>query len=139
MHSPQVYYSLGLLYSESCNFSKAANYFKEYLIGEKDPEGYFWLGKSLSELKQYKESINAISKSISLDTKNAKYYLYRGKIYDEQGLISEARVDYMTALSLDSKCLVPYFIRYKEFLKNGNKEKAHKIKRFLMKIKQVNS
>ena len=138
-YSMQVYFSLGLLYIESYEFSKALYYLKQFVSKEVSAEGNFWLGKVFAELKQYTQSIEAFSQAITLNSKGASYYLHRGQVYEIKGMMLEAKIDYEKALSIDSKCLVPYYMKYKELQSRGDIEKAKKIKRFLLNIKKLHS
>ena len=137
MHSPYVYFSLGLLYIDTGHLIKAKEILSQFAEKANDPEGYFWLGKALSDSGQYSKSLSALSTAIKLNPKKAMYYLFRGQVYEMEGSALLGKCDYKAALAVDPKCLVPYYTKYKMSEEAGDLSTAESIRQFLLKMKSL--
>jgi tetratricopeptide (TPR) repeat protein len=71
-------------------------------------EGYYWLGRSYYEIRDYDNSVEQAEKSVSLDPKNSLYHQWLGRAYGGKAdrdrsfsLAKKVKAEFKEAVSLD--------------------------------------
>lgn len=102
-HSPYVYYSLGLLYQEVCQYKYSNSFLKKFLIEIDAPEAHYQLAKNYHSIKQYLKSADQCTKAIILNPHCSAYYNLRSDVYFKIGLDDMAKEDINTMEGLKPK------------------------------------
>ena len=96
LHSPYVFYSLGLLYQDMNNYNNSIKFFKLFNRLLDNADVHFQIALDYFNLKDFVNAAEEISKAIDLNNDCAEYYLFRSEIYKNMGLKEmENEDDYM--------------------------------------------
>ena len=91
MHSPNVYYSLGSLYSKLGNLEQAVGLLEQFLKMRESPEAHFEIAKVLASLGKYTEAAVHLSRAIEIDTEDdARYYHERARVYEAMDMVTSS-------------------------------------------------
>ena len=93
LHSPYVFYSLGLLYNEIKEYKYAINFFKLFNQLIDNSEVHFNLAKNYFLDKKYVNAGKEINKAIELNKNIIEYYIFRKNLYNFIGLKESANKD----------------------------------------------
>lgn len=86
MHSPYVFYSLGLLYQELSQFKYSNSFFKLFLQLLDKSDVHFQMAKNYSQIGKYVKSAEHLTKAIEMNKECVEYYRFRAEIYRVIGL-----------------------------------------------------
>ena len=86
LHSPYVFYSLGILYQELKEYQNSNKFFKLFYKLMDNADLHFQMGINYFSMKDYANAAEEISKAIDLNNECAEYYLFRSEIYKKMGL-----------------------------------------------------
>ena len=90
MHSPYVFYSLGLLYQELSQFKYSNSFFKLFLQLINKADVHFQMAKNYSQIGKYIKAAEHLTKAIEGDKECVEYYRFRAEIYRVIGLTEMA-------------------------------------------------
>ena len=90
MHSPYVFYSLGLLYQELSQFKYSNSFFKLFLQLLNKADVHFQMAKNYSQLGKYIKAAERLTKAIEGNKECVEYYRFRAEIYRVIGLTEMA-------------------------------------------------
>lgn len=93
MHSPYVFYSLGLLYQEISQFKYSNSFFKLFLQLIDKADAHFQMAKNYSQIGKYIKTAEELTKAINLNKEEIEYYKFRAEIYKLIGLTEMANDD----------------------------------------------
>lgn len=93
MHSPYVFYSLGLLYQEISQFKYSNIFFKLFLQLIDKADAHFQMAKNYSQIGKYIKTAEELTKAINLNKEEIEYYKFRAEIYKLIGLTEMANDD----------------------------------------------
>ena len=94
LHSPYVFYSLGLLYQDMNNYNNSIKFFKLFNRLLDNADVHFQIALDYFNLKDFVNAAEEISKAIDLNNDCAEYYLFRSEIYKNMGLKEMENEDY---------------------------------------------
>lgn len=104
MHSPYVFYSLGLLYQEVSQFKYSNSFFKLFLQLIDNADVHFQMAKNYSQIGKYIKTAEQLTKAININKEEAEYYKFRSEVYKLIGLTEMANDDEkMVQLIIKSK------------------------------------
>ena len=104
MHSPYVFYSLGLLYQEVSQLKYSNSFFKLFLQLIDNANVHFQMAKNYSQIGKYIKTAEQLTKAININKEEVEYYKFRAEIYKLIGLTEMANDDEkMVQLILKSK------------------------------------
>jgi hypothetical protein len=86
LHSPYVFYSLGILYQELKEYQNSNKFFKLFHKLMDSADLHFQMGINYFYMKDYANAAEEISQAIDLNNECAEYYLLRSEIYKKMGL-----------------------------------------------------
>jgi len=90
------------------------------------PNLYYEMGSLFVRMEMYNSSLKEFEKAISLDSKNAKYYITKGNIYFKLNQFENALTEYSKILIFDKDNSEAYHLISKILLKNGKLDDALK-------------
>ena len=91
LHSPYVFYSLGLLYQDMKDYKNSIKFFKLFNRLLDNADVHFQIALNHFNLKDFVNAAEEISKAIDLNNDCAEYYLFRSEIYKNMGLEEKGR------------------------------------------------
>jgi len=94
LHSPYVFYSLGLLYQDMKDYKNSIKFFKLFNRLLDNADVHFQISLNHFNLKDFVNAAEEISKAIDLNNDCAEYYLFRSEIYKNMGLKEMEDEDY---------------------------------------------
>ena len=94
LHSPYVFYSLGLLYQDMKDYKNSIKFFKLFNRLLDNADVHFQIALNHFNLKDFVNAAEEISKAIDLNNDCAEYYLFRSEIYKNMGLKEMEDEDY---------------------------------------------
>ena len=94
LHSPYVFFSLGLLYQDMNDYKNSIKFFKLFNRLLDNADVHFQIGLNYFNLRDFVNAAEEISKAIDLNNDCAEYYLFRSEIYKNMGLIEMEDEDY---------------------------------------------
>ena len=94
LHSPYVFYSLGLLYQDMKDYKNSIKFFKLFNRLLDNADVHFQIALNHFNLKDFVNAAEEISKAIDLNNGCAEYYLFRSEIYKNMGLKEMEDEDY---------------------------------------------
>ena len=94
LHSPYVFYSLGLLYQDMKDYKNSIKFFKLFNRLLDNADVHFQISLDYFNLKDFVNAAEEISKAIDLNNDCAEYYLFRSEIYKNMGLKEMEDEDY---------------------------------------------
>lgn len=104
MHSPYVFYSLGLLYQEVSQFKYSNSFFKLFLQLIDNADVHFQMAKNYSQIGKYIKTAEQLTKAININKEEVEYYKFRAEVYKLIGLTEMANDDEkMVQLIIKSK------------------------------------
>ena len=86
LHSPYVFYSLGILYQELKEYQNSNKFFKLFYRLMNSDDLHFQIGINYYYMKDYVNAAEELSKAIELNNECAEYYQFRSEIYKNMGL-----------------------------------------------------
>ena len=86
LHSPYVFYSLGLLYQDMNEYINSNKFFRLFNRLLDNADVHFQMAINYFNLKDYVNAGEEISKAIDINGECAEYYLFRSEIYRNMGL-----------------------------------------------------
>ena len=86
LHSPYVFYSLGILYQELKEYQNSNKFFKLFYRLMNSDDLHFQMGINYYYMKDYVNAAEELSKAIELNSECAEYYQFRSEIYKNMGL-----------------------------------------------------
>ena len=86
LHSPYVFYSLGLLYQEIKEYQNSNKFFLLFYRLMDNADLHFQMGLNYFYLKDFVNAAEELSKAIELNSECAEYYQFRSEIYKKMGL-----------------------------------------------------
>ena len=94
LHSPYVFFSLGLLYQDMNDYKNSIKFFKLFNRLLDNADVHFQIGLNYFNLRDFVNAAEEISKAIDLNNDCAEYYLFRSEIYKNMGLKEMENEDY---------------------------------------------
>ena len=94
LHSPYVFFSLGLLYQDMNDYKNSIKFFKLFNRLLDNADVHFQIGLNYFNLRDFVNAAEEISKAIDLNKDCAEYYLFRSEIYKNMGLKEMEDEDY---------------------------------------------
>ena len=94
LHSPYVFFSLGLLYQDMNDYKNSIKFFKLFNRLLDNADVHFQIGLNYFNLRDFVNAAEEISKAIDLNNDCAEYYLFRSDIYKNMGLKEMEDEDY---------------------------------------------
>ena len=94
LHSPYVFYSLGLLYQDMKDYKNSIKFFKLFNRLLDNADVHFQIALNHFNLKDFVNAAEEISKAIDLNNDCGEYYLFRSEIYKNMGLKEMEDEDY---------------------------------------------
>ena len=86
LHSPYVFYSLGLLYQELKEYQNSNKFFVLFYRLMNNADLHFQMGLNYFCMKNYVNAADELTKAIELNEECAEYYQFRSEIYKKMGL-----------------------------------------------------
>ena len=86
LHSPYVFYSLGLLYQELKEYNNSNKFFKLFFRLMNNADLHFQMGLNYFYMKDYINAAEELSQAIELNSECPEYYQFRSEIYKKMGL-----------------------------------------------------
>lgn len=86
LHSPYVFYSLGILYQELKEYQDSNKFFKLFYRLMDNADLHFQMAINYFYMKDYVNAAEEMSKAIDLNNECAEFYLFRSEIYKKMGL-----------------------------------------------------
>ena len=86
LHSPYVFYSLGLLYQELKEYQNSNKFFKLFNRLMDNADLHFQIGLNYFYMKDYVNAAEELSKAIELNSEFPEFYQFRSEIYKKMGL-----------------------------------------------------
>jgi len=93
LHSPYVFYSLGLLYQEISQFKYSNIFFKLFNQLLENPDVHFQMAKNYSQINKFIKAVEQLTKAIELNKECPDYYKFRSEIYNLIGMKEMANED----------------------------------------------
>jgi predicted Zn-dependent protease len=93
LHSPYVFYSLGLLYQEVSQYKYSNTFFKLFNQLLNNSDVHFQMAKNYSQLGKFIKAAEQLTKAIELNKENPNYYKFRSQVYNLIGLTEMASED----------------------------------------------
>jgi hypothetical protein len=93
LHSPYVFYSLGLLYQEVSQYKYSNTFFKLFNQLLNNADVHFQMAKNYSQLGKFIKAAEQLTKAIELNKENPDYYKFRSQVYNLIGLTEMAFED----------------------------------------------
>ena len=93
LHSPYVFYSLGLLYQEISQFKYSNIFFKLFNQLLENPDVHFQMAKNYSQIGKFIKAVEQLTKAIELNKECPDYYKFRSEIYNLIGMKEMANED----------------------------------------------
>ena len=104
LHSPYVFYSLGLLYQELKEYQNSNKFFKLFHRLLNNADLHFQMGINYFYIKDYINAAEELTDAIELNNECAEYYQFRSEIYKKMGLKEMENEDYnMYQFIIDKK------------------------------------
>ncbi|MPQ43864.1 tetratricopeptide repeat protein [Clostridium tarantellae] len=85
---------------------------------------YYYKAFAYTLLKEFKEGLKIIKKSIKLNSKDEKLFLLRGKCYEEEEIWDSALADYIKAYELNENCVEAILKIGFSFMEDGDYNEA---------------
>ena len=86
LHSPYVFYSLGLLYQELKEYQNSNKFFKLFHRLMDNADLHFQMGINYFYIKDFINAAEELTKAIDINNECAEYYQFRSEIYKKMGL-----------------------------------------------------
>ena len=93
LHSPYVFYSLGLLYQEISQFKYSNIFFKLFNQLLENTDVHFQMAKNYSQINKFIKAVEQLTKAIELNKECPDYYKFRSEIYNLIGMKEMANED----------------------------------------------
>ena len=93
IHSPNVFYSMGMLYHELKQYSYSNIFLKLFIRLIDNDKAHFLRTKNYVMMEKYLKAAKEITKAIELNEECEAYYKYRSEIYNKLGLTEIANQD----------------------------------------------
>jgi hypothetical protein len=93
IHSPYVFYSMGLLYHNLKEYSYSNTFLKLFLSLINNESVHFIIAKNYMSLGEFTKAAKELTKSIEMNNENDKYYKIRSEVYNKMGLIEMSNED----------------------------------------------
>ena len=86
LHSPYVFYSLGLLYQELKEYQNSNKFFKLFHRLMDNADLHFQMGINYFYIRDFINAAEELTKAIDINNECAEYYQFRSEIYKKMGL-----------------------------------------------------
>ena len=94
LHSPYVFYSLGILYQDLKQYQNSNKFFKLFFRLLNNADLHFQMGINYFYMKDYVSAAEELSNAIDLNNECPEYYQFRSEIYKNMGLKEMENEDY---------------------------------------------
>jgi len=94
LHSPYVFYSLGILYQDLKQYQNSNKFFKLFSRLLNNADLHFQMGINYFYMKDYVSAAEELSNAIELNNECPEYYQFRSEIYKNMGLKEMENEDY---------------------------------------------
>ena len=94
LHSPYVFYSLGILYQDLKQYQNSNKFFKLFFRLLNNADLHFQMGINYFYMKNYVSAAEELSNAIDLNNECPEYYQFRSEIYKNMGLKEMENEDY---------------------------------------------
>lgn len=94
LHSPYVFYSLGILYQDLKQYQNSNKFFKLFFRLLNNADLHFQMGINYFYMKDYVSAAEELSNAIELNNECPEYYQFRSEIYKNMGLKEMENEDY---------------------------------------------
>ena len=94
LHSPYVFYSLGILYQDLKQYQNSNKFFKLFFRLLNNADLHFQMGINYLYMKDYVSAAEELSNAIDLNNECPEYYQFRSEIYKNMGLKEMENEDY---------------------------------------------
>ncbi|BDX20795.1 hypothetical protein TUM22923_01160 [Polynucleobacter sp. TUM22923] len=126
MHEPEIFYSLGFIYSRKEDDRKALFFYEKALqLNPNHNSALVNMGATLNKLLRHEEALIFLDKAVHLDPKLAESWSNKGSSLDGLMRYEEALMDYDEAIKLHPKFTTAYLNRGNTFMKLNKLDQAN--------------